>query len=121
MTARIHTKTLQFYRLHRIGGTSAPLSPPKPIHSTTPACRDGRKTGVLEGKAFGLQKGFEIGHELGFFSGSIQIWKQINEKQPGFINDRAAKTILAMETTLQEFPMNKPKVSDGYLLLQYTL
>ena len=31
------------------------------------------KSGLIEGKELGLQKGWEIGHEVGFYAGCVQV------------------------------------------------
>ena len=30
-------------------------------------------SGLVEGKELGLQKGWEIGHEIGFYAGCVQV------------------------------------------------
>lgn len=72
--------------------------------------RAGQLAGRQDGKALGIQKGFEIGHEIGFYSGCTQIWRQLGDKNHDFINARAEKAISALEELLRSFPLDSPRV-----------
>lgn len=81
--------------------------------------RAGRQAGHLDGKVLGVQKGFEIGHEIGFYSGCVQIWRQLGVKHPEFITARADKAIAALEEMLRSFPLDNPRVS--YIILSHLM
>lgn len=72
--------------------------------------RAGQLVGRQDGKALGIQKGFEIGHEIGFYSGCIQIWRQLRDRNQEFISARAEKAISALEELLRSFPVDSPRV-----------
>lgn len=44
--------------------------------------RDGEQSGELEGRLFGCEKAFDLGREIGFYSGCIDMWEQLQQAYP---------------------------------------
>lgn len=70
---------------------------------------DGKKAGVTEGRELGLQKGWEIGQEVGFYAGCVQMWRQLQQRDPAAFPRRADKGMTTLETLTQTFPLTDPK------------
>lgn len=73
--------------------------------------KDGMQAGLAEGRDLGLQKGWEIGQEVGFYAGCVQIWRQLQQKDPAAFPQRADKGISTLENLVATFPLTDPKVS----------
>lgn len=73
--------------------------------------------GLADGKAMGLQKGWEIGHEIGYYRGCMQIWRQLADKSPAFMTARAEKAVKSLEDLLTTFPLGDPKVRKNILFM----
>jgi hypothetical protein len=44
--------------------------------------RDGEKSGELEGRLFGCEKAYDLAKEIGFYSGCIDMWEQLQQSYP---------------------------------------
>ncbi len=73
--------------------------------------RDGCRLGQAEGKALGVRKGFEIGQEVGYYSGCTQVWRQLQRRHPEAFSARVDKAITAIEDLVRDFPLDDPQVS----------
>ncbi len=65
-------------RAARCDAARAPAAPGSPSHAprqrARPAPPDCGRAGILEGQNLGLEKGRELGHELGFYAGCAECW-----------------------------------------------
>jgi hypothetical protein len=69
----------------------------------------------VEGGGLGVRQGFQIGQEIGYYSGCTQMWRYLDSKSPGFLHPRAEKVVSALEQLLISFPLQDPKVSRKFL------
>ncbi|KAL3155890.1 hypothetical protein ABBQ32_012890 [Trebouxia sp. C0010 RCD-2024] len=69
----------------------------------------GKRAGLVEGRELGLQKGWEIGQEVGFYAGCVQVWRQLQRKDPAAFPHRADKGMATLENLTQTFPLTDPK------------
>ena len=72
--------------------------------------RAGRRAGLSDGAALGVQKGFEMAHEVGFYRGCAQAWRHLETQRPGFVSAKADKAVSSLEDKLREFPLGDPRV-----------
>lgn len=72
-------------------------------------CRAGRTQGRLEGKSLGVYKGFDIGHEIGYYAGCLQIWKQLSDRQGNLLSARAIKALALLEEAVSKVPLHDPQ------------
>ncbi|XP_077225806.1 uncharacterized protein LOC143859013 [Tasmannia lanceolata] len=72
---------------------------------------DGFISGKEEGREVGLKQkhGFEIGEELGFYHGFIDIWNPAIKIDPNFISSRVQKNIKQMEELICKYPILDPE------------
>lgn len=75
--------------------------------------------GRQDGKALGIQKGFEVGHEIGYYAGCVHIWRQLGDKNKNSNSTRVEKAINALEDLLRSFPLGSPSVSSIIFIEEY--
>ncbi|KAI9472332.1 MAG: hypothetical protein EXX96DRAFT_583675 [Benjaminiella poitrasii] len=46
-------------------------------HGFDDGFREGERSGELEGRIFGCEKAFDLGREIGFYSGCVEMWTQL--------------------------------------------
>ncbi len=51
-----------------------------------------------------MRRGFELGHELGFYAGAAQAWRHVGAAA----RPRAARAVAALEEALAAFPLADP-------------
>lgn len=51
-------------------------------HGFDDGFRDGERSGELEGRIFGCEKAFDLGKEIGFYSGCVDMWTQLAAQHP---------------------------------------
>ena len=56
----------------------------------------------------GFAKGFEVGQEMGFYSGCHSVWRVCLEKDEACFGERAAKSIESFGLALRSFPIHDP-------------
>lgn len=50
--------------------------------------RDGKESGVIEGRVLGCEKGFEISNEVGFYAGCVALWTKLVVANPESFSSR---------------------------------
>ncbi len=60
----------------------------------------------------GVQKGYEIGLEVGYYSGCIHMWRQLQERDANTIPPKALRGIAALEELLASMRFDDPQVGD---------
>ncbi|KAI9488676.1 hypothetical protein BDB00DRAFT_877145 [Zychaea mexicana] len=76
--------------------------------------RDGKDSGVLEGRIFGCEKSFELGREIGFYDGCAKTWRELAERHQDKISSRVLKNIQALEKMVDEFPRDNCPNTDMF-------
>ncbi|GIL81817.1 hypothetical protein Vretimale_1416 [Volvox reticuliferus] len=66
--------------------------------------------GIAEGRELGVQKGYEIGQEVGFYAGCIRTWRALQAKEPDLVTDRMERGLAALEEMIRDFPLYDPQV-----------
>ena len=56
----------------------------------------------------GFAKGFEIGQEIGFYSGCHAVWSRCVKEDPECFSERARRGIDAFGKMLRSFPIDDP-------------
>ncbi|CAO3624518.1 unnamed protein product [Cunninghamella blakesleeana] len=85
-------------------------------HGFDDGYRDGKNSGELEGRIFGCEKAFDLGREIGFYSGCIDTWNELAAIHPNKINERALRHIQTLKKMISEFPSTNDKEADMYNL-----
>ncbi|KAI8343955.1 hypothetical protein BC941DRAFT_464194 [Chlamydoabsidia padenii] len=85
-------------------------------HGFDDGYRDGEKSGELEGRIFGCEKAYELGRELGFYSGCIDAWSELAALHPEKINPRALRHMDTLRSMISEFPTINSPDADMYAL-----
>ncbi|CAO3608895.1 unnamed protein product [Cunninghamella echinulata] len=75
-----------------------------------------KKLGELEGRIFGCEKAFELGREIGFYSGCIETWTELAAVYPDKINERVLRHINTLKKMISEFPLTNDKDADMFAL-----
>lgn len=57
-------------------------------HGFEDGFRDGEKSGELEGRLFGCEKAFDLGREIGFYKGCVEMWTQLINTNPDKVPSR---------------------------------
>ncbi|KAG2223173.1 hypothetical protein INT45_011519 [Circinella minor] len=76
--------------------------------------RDGKDSGVLEGRIFGCEKSFELGREIGFYDGCAKTWKKLAEQHPDKISSKVLKNIQTLQKMIDEFPRDNCPNTDMF-------
>ncbi|KAI9244492.1 hypothetical protein BDA99DRAFT_544025 [Phascolomyces articulosus] len=76
--------------------------------------RDGKESGVLEGRIFGCEKSFELGREIGFYDGCAKTWKELAERHPDKISSKVLKNIQTLQKMIDEFPCDNCPNTDMF-------
>lgn len=71
--------------------------------------RDGVELGKAEGREVGLKTAFELGEEIGFFRGCVDIWIAVTRTDPSAFSPRAQRNIRVFDKQLQEYPLQNPQ------------
>lgn len=64
--------------------------------------RHGRAAGVYDGRLQGLNFGYDLGYEIGIVSGYCSVWRQVQEREPGNVSERAERALAQLEQLLME-------------------
>eukprot|EP00274_Cyanoptyche_gloeocystis_P008195 CAMPEP_0196652214 /NCGR_PEP_ID=MMETSP1086-20130531/1447_1 /TAXON_ID=77921 /ORGANISM="Cyanoptyche gloeocystis , Strain SAG4.97" /LENGTH=134 /DNA_ID=CAMNT_0041982635 /DNA_START=80 /DNA_END=484 /DNA_ORIENTATION=+ len=72
----------------------------------------GQEVERKEGAALGVQKGFEIGNEVGFYEGCLQVWEALCISHPELFSDRSLKSLQILREKIAEFSWNDPRKED---------
>lgn len=51
-------------------------------HGYDDGFRDGERSGELEGRIFGCEKAFDLGREIGFYQGCVNMWTELSSEYP---------------------------------------
>lgn len=70
---------------------------------------DGLIAGKEDAKQVGLKFGFEVGEELGFYRGCVDIWNCAIRVDPTRFSSRAKTGITQMDELLQKYPLMDPE------------
>ena len=73
--------------------------PPSGAHS------DGRKAGRREGWETGVRAGFDLGQEVGYIGGCVDVWAHHAALHPGHWAERAVKSIAALRRLVAAYPL----------------
>ncbi|KXZ41800.1 hypothetical protein GPECTOR_279g735 [Gonium pectorale] len=65
--------------------------------------------GLAEGRELGVQKGYEIGQEVGFYAGCVRTWRQLQVRDPGLVTERQDRSLAALEEMIGAFPLYDPQ------------
>ena len=65
-------------------------------------------SGLIDGREVGFAKGFEIGQEIGFYSGCHAVWSRCVKEDPECFSERARRGIDAFGKMLRSFPIDDP-------------
>ena len=65
--------------------------------------------GKEDGRDVGLKTGFEIGEELGFYRGCINVWKAAIEVEPTVLSTRVQKNLKQLEELADKYPLLDPE------------
>ncbi|KAI8584477.1 hypothetical protein K450DRAFT_167942 [Umbelopsis ramanniana AG] len=79
--------------------------------------RDGRKSGVVEGRILGCEKGFEMSNEVGYYTGCATLWTKLVEAHPESFSSRATKQIQSLQSVIDQFPDANEDQTDTFALL----
>uniref|UniRef100_A0A7N0UKR7 Essential protein Yae1 N-terminal domain-containing protein n=1 Tax=Kalanchoe fedtschenkoi TaxID=63787 RepID=A0A7N0UKR7_KALFE len=71
--------------------------------------KDGLVSGKDEAWQVGLQHGFRVGEELGFYKGCVDIWDSAIAIQPELFSPRVRKSIQTMENLIGRYPLMDPE------------
>ncbi|KAL5730072.1 hypothetical protein ACHQM5_002944 [Ranunculus cassubicifolius] len=70
---------------------------------------DGLISGKAESKEVGLKHGFQIGEELGFYRGCVDVWNSAIEIDPNCFSIRVQKSIKQMDELIEKYPVDDPE------------
>ncbi|OAY46613.1 protein LTO1 homolog [Manihot esculenta] len=74
---------------------------------------EGYSHGVVAGKEearqVGLKTGFEVGEELGFYRGCVDVWNSAIRIDPTALSTRVQKSIKQMEELIEKYPRLDPE------------
>ncbi|KAI9263774.1 hypothetical protein BY458DRAFT_230145 [Sporodiniella umbellata] len=73
-------------------------------HGFDDGFRDGEKSGELEGRIFGCEKAFELGKEIGFYSGCVEMWQQLSAQYPEAVSQKISKQLESLQKLIDQFP-----------------
>ncbi|KAK9152598.1 hypothetical protein Sjap_000078 [Stephania japonica] len=74
---------------------------------------DALKSGNQEERELGLKLGFQVGEELGFYRGCIDVWNAALEIDPNCFSSRVKKNIKLMGELMDKYPVLDAKIVDG--------
>ncbi|RCH90247.1 hypothetical protein CU097_008537 [Rhizopus azygosporus] len=66
--------------------------------------RDGEQSGELEGRIFGCEKAFDLGKEIGFYAGCVDMWTQLSIDHPDMISSKVLKQLESLQKLIDQFP-----------------
>jgi len=70
----------------------------------------GRIHGLIEGRALGREKGFEMWEELGFYEGFAKVWQRICTNRASETDTRSLRHISHLLDLISEFPRVNPSL-----------
>ncbi|GAA5805983.1 hypothetical protein EDC94DRAFT_600294 [Helicostylum pulchrum] len=73
-------------------------------HGFEDGFREGEKSGELEGRLFGCEKAFDLGREIGFYLGCVEMWTQLASSYPETVSSKAIRQIDGLKKLVDEFP-----------------
>ncbi|KAG0776854.1 hypothetical protein G6F62_013473 [Rhizopus arrhizus] len=73
-------------------------------HGFDDGFKDGEKSGELEGRIFGCEKAFDLGKEIGFYSGCVDMWYQLSAEYPEMISSKITRQLEGLQKTIDQFP-----------------
>ncbi|KAG0006875.1 hypothetical protein BGZ65_002401 [Modicella reniformis] len=76
----------------------------------------GVRSGVIEGRVMGCEKGFELSREIGYYAGCAQLWKAFAQLDPERVSDKSLKKINSLLDLIHSFPRQN-KLDDDVLAL----
>lgn len=85
-------------------------------HGYDDGFRDGEKSGELEGRIFGCEKAFDLGREIGFYSGCVDMWTQLANTHPDVVSQKAMKQLDSLKKLIDEFPAHNDHDADLFAL-----
>ncbi|KAG2206564.1 hypothetical protein INT47_008581 [Mucor saturninus] len=85
-------------------------------HGFEDGFRDGEKSGELEGRLFGCEKAFDLGREIGFYKGCVEMWTQLIDTNPDKVPSRALKQIDGLKKLIDDFPTYNDHDADLFAL-----
>ncbi|CAO3678750.1 unnamed protein product [Rhizopus microsporus] len=65
---------------------------------------DGEQSGELEGRIFGCEKAFDLGKEIGFYAGCVDMWTQLSIDYPDMIPSKVLKQLESLQKLIDQFP-----------------
>ena len=75
--------------------------------------RQGFEDGILSGKQeaefLGMQHGFAVGEELGFYSGCVQIWELAMSFDASLFSGRVQKSVRQIGEMVKGYPIMDPE------------
>ncbi|KAI8887688.1 DUF1715-domain-containing protein [Backusella circina FSU 941] len=81
-------------------------------HGFEDGYRDGETSGELEGRIFGCEKAFDLGKEIGFYSGCVETWQELQSMFGDKVPSRAMKQISNLNKLIEEFPATNDHDAD---------
>ncbi|CAO3636072.1 unnamed protein product [Mucor fragilis] len=85
-------------------------------HGFDDGFRDGERSGELEGRIFGCEKAFDLGKEIGFYAGCVDMWTQLAAQHPDTVPQKALKQIEGLKKLVDEFPTFNDHDADLFAL-----
>ncbi|KAI8048933.1 uncharacterized protein B0P05DRAFT_575944 [Gilbertella persicaria] len=85
-------------------------------HGFDDGFRDGETSGELEGRIFGCEKAFDLGREIGFYSGCVEMWTELASAYPDKVPSRATKQLEGLKKLIDEFPTFNDHDVDLFML-----
>ncbi|KAF5745992.1 hypothetical protein HS088_TW06G00157 [Tripterygium wilfordii] len=74
---------------------------------------DGYKQGLIAGKEeaqdVGLKHGFEVGEEIGFYQGCVDVWNSVIRIDSSSFSKRLQQNIKRMEVLIEKYPLMEPE------------
>ncbi|KAH0459252.1 hypothetical protein IEQ34_012066 [Dendrobium chrysotoxum] len=71
--------------------------------------RDGVPFGEVEGREVGLKHGFQVGEELGFYRGCVEVWKSAIRIDPNSFSSSVQKRIDQLSELSENYPLFQPE------------
>ncbi|KAF9172032.1 hypothetical protein BGX21_006444 [Mortierella sp. AD011] len=77
----------------------------------------GIRSGVIEGRVMGCEKGFELSREVGYYAGCAQLWKALAQLDPERISEKTLKKVNSLLDLINSFPRQNQLDDDVIALL----
>jgi hypothetical protein len=71
--------------------------------------RDGVESVKVDGREVGLKNGFQVGEEIGFYTGCVDVWKAAVAVESSAFSSRAQRNIKQLEEKLLAYPLSDPE------------